>query len=60
MHQRSPDPLAGFKGPTLFFFLFNLLVQFHRPTAFVSCRHIRSAILYVSFCLFVANKFDFI
>ena len=26
-------------------------------TAIVSCRHIRS-VLYVSFCLFVANKFD--
>jgi len=35
----------------------HVLVQFH--TAFVSCRHIRS-VLYVAFCLFVANKFDLI
>jgi len=35
----------------------HVLVQFH--TAFVSCRHIRSA-LFVPLCLFVANKFDLI
>jgi len=34
------------------------LVQFH--TAFVSCRHVRCVIVCVSFCLFVANKFNLI
>ena len=41
----------------LFLFLRDVLVQFH--TAFVSCRYIRS-VLYVWFCLFVANKCDLI
>ena len=34
------------------------LVQFH--TAFVFCRHVRCVIVCVSFCLFVANKFNLI
>jgi len=39
------------------FILGHVLVQFH--TVFVYCRHIRS-VLYVSFCLFVTNKFNLI
>ena len=40
-----------------FYFYGKLLVQFH--IAFVCCRHIHS-VHCVSFCLLVANKFDFI
>ena len=50
----SLDLPAKFKR-LMFLFLGHVLVQFH--AAFVSCRHIRS-VLSVSFCLFVANKFD--